>query len=115
MNAVEILKAARELIAKPENWTQDYAARDENGCQTYPEGEQACKWCALGAIWRIDRLNNHASFDHVSKEGHKAEDALACHGLKETHYHSVAALNDSSDHDTVLRMYDRALAAVASA
>jgi len=52
MKTLEILKAARTLIEKPENWTQGEMARDSGGCNAAPKSPDACRWCLAGAVIR---------------------------------------------------------------
>ncbi len=48
MTTVEILRAARELVAR--GWTQGTPARDTSGDCVSPRSPAAVCWCALGAI-----------------------------------------------------------------
>lgn len=52
MTALEVLSAARQLIADPARWTQDVAARDMAGEPVLPHARTAARWCAIGAIDR---------------------------------------------------------------
>ena len=53
--ALDILRKARDLIAKPKNWTKHVAARNARGCPVPPESPQACAWCTIGATAAADR------------------------------------------------------------
>lgn len=50
MNTIEILKAARELIAKPNGWTQRVMARNDSGAAVAASDSEASCFCAWGAI-----------------------------------------------------------------
>lgn len=50
---VEILKEARELIAKPGAWTQHHSARDASGHRVPVTHHRACSFCAYGAVARV--------------------------------------------------------------
>lgn len=52
MTTLEILKAARELIAKPGGWCQRAYARDSIRWPVSFESGGACAFCAEGAILR---------------------------------------------------------------
>lgn len=57
---VEILKAARDLLAK--GWTQGAYARDEIGLTVGENDKRACRFCSVGAIWAAaSRLNDGPS------------------------------------------------------
>lgn len=49
-STVEILKAARERISDPERWTTGAYARAIDGTGARPATDEACKWCAYGAL-----------------------------------------------------------------
>lgn len=44
------LKAAREMIATPDRWTQSVSARDAAGGVTTPYSSDACSFCLYGAV-----------------------------------------------------------------
>lgn len=45
-----ILEAARAKIADPDNWVKGHNARDADDNRVSPESDEACKFCASGAI-----------------------------------------------------------------
>src|SRR5690349_9172155 len=49
----EVLIQARELIADPERWTQGTVARIKYGEDRMPTDEDACQFCAIGALARV--------------------------------------------------------------
>lgn len=51
--AKQILIAARQLIAKPEHWTQIEIARKPNGDGTLSTDPNAVCWCAYGAMCKV--------------------------------------------------------------
>ena len=87
---IEILKAARDLIAKPENWTQGsyYEVKGGNHC-----------YCALGAI------------DKVSDGGGAFPiEALIAKGfLERAGMQNVADFNDSHTHSEVIDLFSKAI------
>lgn len=54
MTLLEHLKATRELIGTPDKWTQNVYSRDKLGSQCSIRSSEACKFCIMGAIRRVD-------------------------------------------------------------
>lgn len=52
MTTVEILRAARKLIERPDAWIQGKYARNQAGDPVNPNDPDACKFCGNGAIIR---------------------------------------------------------------
>ena len=62
MTTLEILKAARELLAVPERWTKGALARSQNGDDVNPKSSEAAhSFCIVGAIGRSNI--DYDSFD----------------------------------------------------
>jgi hypothetical protein len=97
MTPVEILKAARELIAKPERWTRGVIARAGTLPLTSAMVPQATCWCAMGAI---DKCAGGPSFSAPALD--LVYPVIPGCGLAE--------FNDSHDHAEVVAMLDRAIA-----
>lgn len=99
MNTAELLIAAREKIAKPEHWTQKSSARRLDGTQTIANDQQACAWCALGAIWCFEDVHSPAEY-------------FLCKARGWTGWVFVADFNDNSEttHADILKLYDDAIA-----
>lgn len=101
MTNLEILKAARKLIEKPENWTQGEMAKTVDGYATGYSSEKACKFCIAGAMSRVDPFwfisLRHRLYKHVVARG----------------YGTVEGFNDYPDrtHAEVLAFFDEAIAA----
>jgi hypothetical protein len=47
---IEGLKAARDLLSVPGQWTKRQAARDKDGNMTGPHSPDAVCWCLIGAL-----------------------------------------------------------------
>lgn len=47
------LKALKELLSKPERWTQGAYARDIAGHQVSEEDSSACCFCLSGAMYKV--------------------------------------------------------------
>lgn len=46
----EILRAAKERISDPANWTQRKLARNHRSDPVKPDAPSACRFCAIGAV-----------------------------------------------------------------
>jgi hypothetical protein len=93
---IEILKAARDLIAKPENWTQvDYhIIRRGNHC-----------YCALGALAHVQDI---IPGDDVPGASYLAR--AATRGVSSDGFY-VARWNDEHSHEEVLALFSKAIEA----
>lgn len=100
MTELEILKAARDLISDPARWCREAAAKDARGDPTgpYPGGD-ACQWCAIGAVAHVADYHEH---DGVVVRLREAG--------REIGFDGAISTNDIGGHESVLRMYDLAIA-----
>ncbi|PZO78472.1 MAG: hypothetical protein DI629_12305 [Mesorhizobium amorphae] len=100
MTTHEVLVKARELIATPENWTQQAYARAEDGFELGQGFDaRACKWCALGAI---EAVTGCEIDDGIAWEAQVVLNRFA--GM------APDGFNDRHTHADVLSLYDRAIA-----
>lgn len=53
MTPLEILRGARELLAKPERWTKGACARNADGYSTIATGNDGCSFCVVGALMQV--------------------------------------------------------------
>lgn len=105
MAPVEILRAARAQISHPANWCQFEDALSIEGMVVPCHDEDACRWCSLGATAAVAGA--------ICPEAEKKADgylASAAHEMGFTGNGAVADLNDNTDHATVMKMFDRAIA-----
>ena len=103
MDMLKIIKDARNLIAKPENWTQGVCARDIDGNEIGIDSPRAVCWCSLGAL------------EKVGEDVAGVEWYVLLHFLeKEIGFGHVATFNDSHTHEEVLAMFDKAIAILES-
>jgi len=97
---IEVIRRAREIISDPTKWTQGTYARDKYGNCTDPGMENACRWCALGAVVQasielgVDDGIGSASVDRLID---------AAGG-------PVTTINDNQGHAAVLALFDKAIA-----
>ena len=109
MTASEVLRKARALIEKPENWTQGAYARgiDDAGKSI----KDACSLCAVGAVYAITddlKAGGEKVFQRVL---YWLGSALARPGEPPLDSADVIAFNDTRTHAEVLSLFDRAIAA----
>lgn len=98
MTPVEILKAAKAKIEDPAHWCQGNAAWDLNGRACVPEDHNARSWCSWGAVTAASRQRGVSAHDYLDR------------AADEFGFASAVVLNDSTDHPTVMKMFDRAIA-----
>lgn len=53
MSPADLLRSARALIADPDHWTADCAARDVHGQSAMPERPEAVRFSGFGALVRL--------------------------------------------------------------
>ena len=103
MNTVDILKRAKARIENPEHWCVHEEARNKHGLMVRADAPGACQWCATGAIFA--EVPASAEPKYV-----ECLDAAALHIVGKSGMPYAAWVNDHTDHDTVMRMYDLAIA-----
>lgn len=98
MKTLTLLKKARHLISKEENWTKFAFAKDANGVETASKGNDAICWCSIGAMRKFVGLDF-------------CTDALGelMLAMPEDCRQSVGAFNDSHTHAEVLALFDKAI------
>jgi hypothetical protein len=102
MNTVEILKAARDLIADETKWTQGYFAKDAQGKYVSPLDVEAACFCAIGAV---SRVSGQPSF-----ETDKSEPARYLWEVIGVSDQFVFEFNDTHTHPEVIELFDKAIA-----
>jgi hypothetical protein len=95
----EVLIAARKLIEDPGAWTTGEYARTATGRRCAPWSMRAVCYCAEGACIRAARYSGVFAEQHFIGS------------LRAEIDEEVADFNDSADHASVLRMFDRAIEA----
>ncbi len=97
MNTLEILSNAQNLIRDPRNWAKHTYSKDMLGMSVEPTSPDACRWCSIGAVLKVLDLpsdtSRHPTFDLLEKaNGNWA----------------VPDFNDTSTHEEVMEMFDKA-------
>jgi len=90
----QVLIKARNLISKPENWTQRAVARTPEGHRTSALSTNAVCYCAMGALIKIYPLYQGSRHIGVLAKAMGAD---------------VAYYNDNHTHAEVLAMFDKAI------
>lgn len=107
MTTAALLKAARQKIEKPENWTQGANARDKNGAECPLESKEACQFCALGAVSTVEDESSHLGY--LWAEGALLRAVLQLQPDSPANPVTVIHFNDHGTHADVLKMFDLAI------
>lgn len=103
MTPKEILEKARALITDPKHWTRGKFARDTCGSSVSVDSSTATCFCTVGAVYRVSAsvtVGHHEALDLLANE----LDQLGRPSR------SIPTFNDSSTHEQVLALFDRAIA-----
>jgi hypothetical protein len=107
VTALDILRYARALLAKRGGWTKVFYARTAKSIGTDATADNACKFCALGAIMR-------ASHDLGIDYGELSHKVYAVNALRQAlpvRDQGVISFNDAQTTvKPILAAYDRAIA-----
>ena len=98
----QALRRARALIAQQTGWTRGVLSRAVGGRPVMWHAEDACCWCAVGALHR-------AAYDLVGDKERAAE--IADGALAASFPPNLAWINDTRGHAAVLALFDCALRA----
>lgn len=102
MTPREILIAAKAKIKDPERWCRRVDAwNDDLRCESAPNLDGATRWSAVGAVAGVSNgefVSDYFSAQHFLK--------LAANGMA---IRDATYLNDTTDHPTVMKMFDRAI------
>lgn len=99
-STADILRAAKAKIEDPARWCQGQPAKDAKGYQIATGSRLATAWCAWGACCSVAGVRD-AGFGLALVNLNR----VACRAG----FGSAQELNDSSDHPTVMAMFDRAI------
>lgn len=103
----EFLELSRDNIIKPERWCQKNYALSRKGNPVIETGKSACQWCSAGSVRKIEKI-------YFSKWACKFTSsytprAYLDNAAAELGYHNYVGLNDNTDHDTVIKMFNLAI------
>lgn len=97
----EILIAARKKIENRRNWIQRLSACRVDGSHCPPTDSAAVGWCALGAIRSI--VGEGAEENVLFEKAYATINAVSDSRF-------IAGFNDTSTHEQVLALFDKAIA-----
>lgn len=132
VKGADILNRTRDLIADPKNHTTRTSARDKRCCPVDPSSDEACMFCALGALERVSRKVARGSKDNteyisIHNEGIQAKwhlSDVAMRWISENRAiigndvvllrarlerDPVVFINDYMKHEHVLQLFDEAI------
>lgn len=117
--ALDILIEARRLLSDKSRWTRHVYGRDDTGKSQSVTSNDACSFCALGAVIKSGNTLLGTNFLGVGQvlEGSPPiaaaltllRDALPSGYDADDSYFNVAALNDYESHAEVLALFNRAI------
>lgn len=108
----EVLKGARKLIEKPENWTQRVLARTPDGRVSEVANPAATQFCARGAVLRFLGVDDEYALTEYDAALYRAlPDYAQGMGLAALPGGRVANYNNNSTHKRVLQLFDDAIKA----
>lgn len=111
---VDVLRAARKLIEKEENWIQYLEARDVYGSEVSFSSDEAVCFCSIGALrrstWDLTvKLQQSENYHQVARQATKyLVDALPERPAREG-YWGVSIYTDSHTHADNLTLFDKAI------
>ncbi len=106
---IENLTQARALILDPDHWVQEIFARTADGERSHPLSEDACRFCAGGALLRVgneDTLLIDSMAEAIERTSTRLHPEIP-HG-----YSATVWVNDKSGHAAVIRVFDETIASL---
>jgi hypothetical protein len=110
-----ILALAQAKIADPENWCQgslgmlpDGTPVENFSSDSFNGFDRAVKWCALGAVASVTGFMPNSFSQEDETDWRKAVTPLHDVALRLGYMHAPG-LNDSSTHEKVMEMFDKAI------
>ena len=101
--AAALLRKAKVLIDTPEKWCQGTGGQDLMGRSVSPLSRKAIRFCSIGA-------SSKCGGSYIFDLEHFLNEAAQKMGFHATAGESAAAnLNDTTDHPTVMAMFDLAI------
>ena len=103
---LEVLECMKDLLARPERWTQHVDARTQDGIPVEPRSVTAHQWCLIGALRR--------SAENAREDTVRAIEYIL-RGLvmqEEPAMETIWEYNDAPrrSHEDIVRILDRAIA-----
>lgn len=93
MKSSEVLIQAKSLIESPDNWVQGVYSKNSEDRVVHFLAPDACKFCSLGAIARVEKYDYTPAKNYLEKVMNK----------------SVIEYNDEFEHEDVKQAFDKAI------
>ena len=93
----------KELLADPARWTQEWFARNADGCKTSSDDGHAVCWCLSGAIKKC-----YPDLKEREKATNKLIDVLSDYLPIYDGAMGIYIFNDSATHDQVMEVLEKA-------
>ncbi len=110
LNIKQLLIRARTKIENPEQWQKQFWAMDADGMPCDEASEQACSFCAYGAVKNVLWNSGRASVWWMSPGLELARKSLEAQ-IPDGYPKSLVLYNDSAGvtHQSILKLFDRAI------
>jgi hypothetical protein len=104
----QVIKIARDAIADPDKWTQGAFSRSKKGRSLAASSSRSHAFCSVGALWAAASAltRNELQCRHLMFRA--CEELM---GAQESPAFALMCFNDENDHEAVLALFDRYLAA----
>jgi hypothetical protein len=96
LSVADVLDKAADLIEPEGAWTQEYMARDADGYLASVRSEKAVRFCAMGAIRRVNRVGEDAALSFLKLAIGKDNVARWNDSIDRTQAEVVAALRQAA-------------------
>ena len=103
MTNKEIILEVKKLISDEKNFTTNVLARDDKGEGVFPQSQDACRFCLLGAIDRVCHLHKIAIEQKLEVEEQIKK------AVYRWNYTSILDLNDNHGHSAVISVLDEVI------
>lgn len=108
MNALDTLKAMRELLVDPSRWAKFNRARNARGYSVEPTSRDACQWCLVGAHAKVTGFKSDQADDYYENFRESPMGRLL-HKASGIHDFYAWSFNDRSTHPEVITLLDDAI------
>lgn len=112
----QLIEEARELIKNPDNWCQEAFSRDKTGKPVSSWKEEAIKFCAIGALYRVspyatdkDLFSKIDPDSLKQKDNHNNTFDVLQKTSKRLFGQLVQNINDTTGHADIMKIYDETI------
>ena len=107
---LDILTAARELLAHGDRWTKERAAERADGLSTDVHARDAIRFCAVGALYRVSDISENGPYNDAQEAIASVLRAQSL-TLSDDPFSAIVSWNDADDrtHADVIAIFDAAI------